>query len=247
MRSSSCGLQGTTFDGDTAAIDRPQLRARAHVFATNPDMLHSSILPQHNEWSTVLRNLRLVVVDEAHSYHGIFGSHVALVLRRLRRICARYGASPRFVLCSATIANPLEHASTLTGIPAESIACVVDDGGPAAPRTIAIWQPAELPQGSVVEWHERMAPGAAKRRVSSLAEASRILTALIRHGIRTIAFVLTRAVAENLLASTRDLLPDELRSKVRKSYWNLCGFELCPRLTVHFLALSRPAAHSHPP
>lgn len=208
---------GATFDGDTAEADRPELRRRAHAFATNPDMLHATVLPHHAEWSEVLRGLRLVVLDEAHSYHGVWGSHVALVLRRLRRVCALYGSSPVFVCCSATIANPREHVAALTGLRPDSIACVSRDGGPAARRTIALWRPALLPASAALEWHEGLAPGAARRRVSSLAEAARLLAALVSHGVRTIAFVLTRGVAENLLAATRELLPDEMKSKVKEA------------------------------
>jgi DEAD/DEAH box helicase domain-containing protein len=205
---------GATFDGDTAEADRPQLRLRAHAFATNPDMLHATILPRHAEWAPVLRGLKIVVLDEAHTYHGVWGSHVALVLRRLRRLCAMYGSSPVFVCCSATIANPREHVSALTGLHHDSVACVSRDGGPSSRRTIALWRPALLPASTTQEWHQRLAPGAARRRVSSLAEAARLLAALVSHRIRTIAFVLTRGVAENLLAATRELLPDGVKNKV---------------------------------
>ena len=122
-----------SYDGDTAQVDRPQLRQRAHAFLTNPDMLHASVLPQHAEWASVLRQLKLVVVDEAHAYHGVFGSHVGLVLRRLRRICAKYGSRPRFVCCSATIANPLQHAARLLGLAEEELALVgAEQAGPRA-------------------------------------------------------------------------------------------------------------------
>jgi len=106
-----------TFDGDTPQIERPEVRKRARVILTNPDMLHIGILPNHQSWSRLLRHLKYVVVDEAHIYRGVFGSHVACVLRRLRRLCQLYGSNPQFICCSATIANPGEHAARLVGCP----------------------------------------------------------------------------------------------------------------------------------
>ena len=127
------GLRPAIYDGDTETERRPQIRRTANVILTNPDMLHVGILPHHDRWGDVLHNLRYVVVDEAHVYRGVFGSHVGNVLRRLRRLARAYGAEPRFLLASATIANPGELALALTGTPAT----VVDDGhlGPGASAT----------------------------------------------------------------------------------------------------------------
>src|SRR5881398_247110 len=126
------------YDGDTPGERRWQIRRWANLILTNPDMLHVGVLPHHDRWGDVLSNLRYVVVDEAHVYRGVFGSHVGNVLRRLRRIARVYGSDPQFLLASATIANPAELAEGLTGRPA----MVVDrDGAPHSEREIAIWNP----------------------------------------------------------------------------------------------------------
>src|ERR671921_2957670 len=127
------------YDGDTPREQRLQIRRRSNVILTNPDMLHLGILPNHRAWADVFANLAVVVVDEAHVYRGVFGSHVANVLRRLRRIAAAYGTAPRFVLASATIANPVELAERLTGL--EPFTLVDRDGAPAAERRVAVWNP----------------------------------------------------------------------------------------------------------
>ena len=197
---------------------------RCHVFLSNPDLLAATILPRHDEWSEVLSNLSLVAVDEAHAYHGVFGSHVSLVLRRLRRLCALYGASPTFVGCSATIASPRAHFALLTGLPAEAIAAVADDGAPRGERVCAVWNPPERPPSEAdadpfcfredVEEEGRQ-PGGARRRVSTLAEAARLLALLVRHGLKTLAFVKARSVAELLVERTRALLPTEQAERLQ--------------------------------
>ena len=131
-------LLAAAFDGDTPMVDRPQLRRKCHAFLTNPDILHSTVLRKHSEWADVLANLKVIAVDECHAYRGVFGSHVALVLRRLRRLCARYGSHPTIVCCSATIANPREHASALTGVASADLAVVDADGGARGPRSLAL-------------------------------------------------------------------------------------------------------------
>src|SRR6184192_2306832 len=126
------------YDGDTPTERRWQIRKWANVILTNPDMLHVGVLPHHDRWADVLHNLRYVVVDEAHVYRGVFGSHVGNVLRRLRRLAGVYGASPQLLFASATIANPGELAAALGGVEAT----VVDrDGAPRAERTVALWNP----------------------------------------------------------------------------------------------------------
>ena len=127
------------YDGDTRKEDRAQVRRRSNLILTNPDMLHMGILPHHRQWAELFANLAVVVVDEAHVYRGVFGSHVANVLRRLRRIAGAYGTEPRFVLASATIANPVELAERLTGL--APVALVDEDGSPGASRKIAMWNP----------------------------------------------------------------------------------------------------------
>ena len=127
------------YDGDTPREARADIRRRANIVLTNPDMLHVGILPNHAAWAELFANLAIVVVDEAHVYRGVFGSHVANVLRRLRRIAAAYGTTPRFLLASATIANPVELAERLTGL--EDVGLIDQDGSPAPGRQIAIWNP----------------------------------------------------------------------------------------------------------
>ena len=205
-------LLAATLDGDTPKADRLQLRQRCHVFLSNPDLLAATILPRHDEWSEVLSNLALVAVDEAHAYHGVFGSHVALVLRRLRRLCALYGASPTFVGCSATIASPRAHFALLTGLPPAAIAAVTDDGAPRGERVVAVWNPPVRPPSDAdaapFDFGEaRPPPGGARRRASTLEEAAQLLALLARHGLKTIAFVKARSVAELLVERTRALLP----------------------------------------
>ncbi|KAL3928792.1 MAG: hypothetical protein SGPRY_002238 [Prymnesium sp.] len=200
-------LLAATLDGDTSQPDRRQLCRRCHVFLTNPDLLHATLLPNHGEWAEVLANLKLLVVDEAHAYHGVFGSHVSLVLRRLRRLCTHYRASPRIVCCSATIGQPREHMAALTGLPLEAIASIERDGSPSGWRSFALWNPPPLRSIEVMEWHEKLPPGTARRRLSSLGEAARLLSLFVSHQIRTIAFVHARSVAELLLQRTHELLP----------------------------------------
>ncbi|MEA2220722.1 MAG: box helicase protein, partial [Solirubrobacteraceae bacterium] len=169
------------YDGDTAREQRGQIRRRANLVLTNPDMLHMGILPNHRMWGDFLSNLAVVVVDEAHVYRGVFGSHVANVLRRLRRIADAYGTAPRFLLASATIANPVELAERLTGL--EEIALVDRDGSPGARRQIAMWNPP-------------LTDEALGTRASALGEAAEIVTELARRGARTICFIKSRKAVE---------------------------------------------------
>jgi len=127
------------YDGDTPRGERAAIRRRSNLVLTNPDMLHVGILPNHAAWAELFANLAFVVIDEAHVYRGVFGSHVANVLRRLRRVAARYGTEPRFLLASATIANPLELAERLTGL--DEITLIGTDTAPTAQRTVAMWNP----------------------------------------------------------------------------------------------------------
>ena len=132
-------VRPSIYDGDTKREERTAIRKRSNLILTNPDMLHMGILPNHAAWGDFFANLAVVVVDEAHVYRGVFGSHVGNVLRRLRRIAAAYGTDPRFLLASATIANPVELAEGLTGL--DGFAHVERDGSPGAARSIAMWNP----------------------------------------------------------------------------------------------------------
>lgn len=127
-----------TYDGDTPAPQRRKLRDNGAVVLTNPDMLHQAILPNHSRWNKFFSNLRYVVLDEVHAYRGVFGSHLANVIRRLKRVCHHYGTDPQFICCSATIANPVEHAARITGVPME---LVDDDGSPRGPKRFVLWNP----------------------------------------------------------------------------------------------------------
>ena len=174
-------LRAETYDGDTPSGARASIRRKANVVLTNPDMLHVGILPHHELWRTFLRRLRFVVVDEAHVLRGVFGSHVALVLRRLRRLAARYGADPTFAFASATIGNPADHASQLVGLPVHA---VTDDGAPTGERHFAFWNPPFLSDADD-----------GKRR-SSNVESSKIVAELVTQGSRTLAFSKSRIAAE---------------------------------------------------
>src|SRR4051812_23292423 len=132
------------YDGDTEAERRWQIRKWSNLVLSNPDMLHVGVLPHHDRWGDVLTNLAYVVVDEAHVYRGVFGSHVGNVLRRLRRLARVYGADPQFLLASATISNPGELARSLTGL---DVTVVEDDAAPRAERTVALWNPPLLDEG----------------------------------------------------------------------------------------------------
>ncbi|MGH2957742.1 MAG: DEAD/DEAH box helicase, partial [Solirubrobacterales bacterium] len=170
------GLREAIYDGDTPREDRPSIRRRANLVLTNPDMLNIGVLPHHKRWGDFLANLGWVVVDEAHTYRGVFGSHVANVLRRLRRVARLYGSEPRFVLTSATIANPTELAERLTGLPFELLD---DDGAPRAGREIAMWNP------PVIDEHTQT-------RRSPVSETADLLCELISRGVRTICFMRSR-------------------------------------------------------
>ncbi|HEX2291309.1 MAG TPA: DEAD/DEAH box helicase, partial [Pseudonocardiaceae bacterium] len=137
------GVRPAGYDGDTPMAERDWVRSHARWVFTNPDMLHHGLLARHDRWARLLRRLRFVVIDECHAYRGVFGSHVALLLRRLRRVAARYGAHPVFVLASATVADPGASATRLTGL--DTVA-VIEDSSPRGERTVALWEPPLLPE-----------------------------------------------------------------------------------------------------
>ncbi len=171
------------YDGDTPRDARGDVRKRANVVLTNPDMLHVGILPHHGAWERLFSHLRIVVVDEAHVYRGVFGSHVANVLRRLLRVAAAYGSDVRVLLASATIANPVDLAERLTGL--EDIGLIEQDGSPTPHRQIAMWNPPLVDEtiGS---------------RRSALGEAAELLAKLVRDGARCICFMKSRKGVELL-------------------------------------------------
>ncbi|MBX5469030.1 MAG: DEAD/DEAH box helicase [Thermoleophilaceae bacterium] len=185
-------LRHAIYDGDTPREERRAIRRRSNLILTNPDMLNVAILPHHRQWGDVLKNLAWVVIDEAHVYRGVFGSHVANVLRRLRRLANAYGTEPRFILTSATIANPLELAERLTGV---EMRLVDRDGAPAAERQIAMWNPPLLDEDT----------GA---RASALSEAAGLLCELVQEGVRTICFLKSRRGVELIQKFARLRLED---------------------------------------
>ena len=187
------GLRCATYDGDTAPEERGEVRRSAQVLLTNPDMLHLGILPNHQMWRGFFRHLEYVVFDESHVYRGVFGSHVANVIRRLRRICALYGAAPKFVMCSATIANPGEHAENLAGLPFEVID---DDGAPYGGKDFVMWNPPLIDEAKTA-------------RRSHNSEATHAMSELARQGVRTITFSRTRKLAELVYVYVRDRLRED--------------------------------------
>jgi DEAD/DEAH box helicase domain-containing protein len=207
------------YDGDTKREERLAIRRRSNLVLTNPDMLHVGILPNHPAWADFFANLAVVVVDEAHVYRGVFGAHVANVLRRLRRIAAAYGTTPRILLASATIANPVELAERLTGL--EDVQLVDEDGSPSARRQIAMWNPPVVDE-------------ALQLRRSALGEAADLLAELVREGARTICFIKSRKAVELVARLVREALGPELGERVapyRAGYTPQQRRELEARLT----------------
>ncbi|MDE3132355.1 MAG: DEAD/DEAH box helicase, partial [Acidobacteriota bacterium] len=172
------------YDGDTPSQERPAIRRRSNLVITNPDMLHVGILPHHGAWGDLFANLAFVVIDEAHVYRGVFGSHVANVLRRLRRVAALHGSRPRLLLASATIANPVELATRLTGL--DPVNLVDNDTAPLPARRTVIWNPPLL--------DEQLGT-----RASTLGEAAVLLAELVSAGARTICFMKSRKGVELIL------------------------------------------------
>ncbi len=179
-----------TYDGDTPQTSRSRLRREGNIILTNPDMLHVGILPNHTLWAHFLKNLKFVVVDEAHVYRGVFGSHVAVVLRRLTRLCRMYDNRPQFICCSATIANPGEHIERLTG---HQPVVVTEDGSPQAPKQFALWNPPFLDEKKT-------------GRRSPNGEAANLFAEMVRREVRNITFTRARVVAELILNYARQAL-----------------------------------------
>ncbi|WP_406209810.1 DEAD/DEAH box helicase [Streptomyces decoyicus] len=193
-------VRPAVYDGDTPVEEREWVRQYGNYVLTNPDMLHRGILPAHARWSSFLRALRYVVIDECHSYRGVFGSHVAQVIRRLRRICARYGSEPVFLLASATAAKPAQAATRLTGLPVVEI---TEDTSPRGELVFALWEP------PLTELHGEQ--GAPVRRTAT-AETADLLTDLAVQGVRTVAFVRSRRGAELIALIAQERLAEVDRS-----------------------------------
>ena len=192
-------IRAAIYDGDTPRGERAAIRKRANLVLTNPDMLHVGILPNHPAWGDLLANLAFVVVDEAHVYRGVFGSHVANVLRRLRRAAAIHGTEPRFLLASATIANPTELAERLTGL--DDFNLIDHDDAPRASRRVAMWNPPLLDEELGV-------------RGSALYEAAEVFSDLVTAGAKTICFMKSRKGVELILRHARDRLDPDIAERI---------------------------------
>jgi len=177
-----------TFDGDTPQDARKAIRQRANVVLTNPDMLHAGILPHHTKWARLFENLRYIVIDELHSYRGVFGSHLANVLRRLKRLCDFYGAKPQFICCSATIANPGELAQALTG---HTFHLIDRNGAPAGERYMIFYNPPVVNRQLGI-------------RRSYINETRRIAMEFLDHGQQTLVFANNRLATEVLVTYLKD-------------------------------------------
>ena len=190
------GLRAAAYDGDTPPDERRWIRDHCQYVLTNPDLVHHSLLPGHQRWAPFLRSLRYVVIDECHVYRGVFGSHLAVLLRRLRRVAAHYGSFPTFILASATVADPAAQASALIGMP---VRAVVDDGSPRESMTFGLWEPGLVPGTSGDGVDQQEVP----HRRSAVAETADLLADLVVDGVQTVAFAHSRAGVEAIAASAR--------------------------------------------
>ena len=191
-----------TYDGDTPPNVRQVIRMAGHIVVTNPDMLHTAILPHHTKWVKLFENLRYVVIDELHAYRGVFGSHVANVIRRLKRICRFYGSRPQFLCASATIRNPREHAERLLE---EPVRLIDDNGAPSGERHFVFYNPPLVNRQLGI-------------RRSSVLETQKLAAHLLRSGIQTIVFARSRVRVEILLTYLQELVKDELGAKSIRGY-----------------------------
>lgn len=204
--SSSIGV----YDGDTSEGNRIWLRDNARVLITNPDMLHVSILPFHKRFSRILSNLRFIVIDEAHTYKGAFGCHTALIFRRLNRLCSHvYGSEPSFIFCTATSANPDEHAKELANL--STIKLIKNDGSPSTRKLFVLWNPPSNEELEIGDKRLKSNIGTRlsnqkNHRSSPIMEISYLLAEMVQHGLRCIAFCKSRKLCELVLYYTRGIL-----------------------------------------
>ena len=187
-------IKAYTYDGDTPASARTAIRQAGHVVVTNPDMLHQGILPHHAKWVKLFENLRYVVIDEIHAYRGVFGSNLANVLRRLKRICAFYGSDPTFICCSATIQNPRELAETMTG---KEMLLIDRNGAPAGERHVVFYNPPVVNAQLGI-------------RAGSIPETRNIAAGMLKAGVQNIVFARARLTVEVLVRYLKDMVRDPL-------------------------------------
>lgn len=193
------GLRAATFDGDTPGDARQAIRLNGDIVVSNPDMLHQAILPHHTKWAQFFENLRYVVIDEVHTYRGVFGSHVANVIRRLRRVCAFYGVRPQFILCSATIGNAAEHASALIE---DAVEAITESGAPTGDKHILLWNPPVVNPDLGI-------------RASARSQANRIARMAIKAGLKTMVFCQSRLMVEVLTKYLKEVFDHDPRKPRR--------------------------------
>ncbi|MDR0184675.1 DEAD/DEAH box helicase [Lysobacter sp. UC] len=199
----SLGVRTFTFDGDTPGDARQAIRLHGDIVVSNPDMLHQGILPHHTKWAQFFENLRYVVIDEVHSYRGVFGSHVANVIRRLQRICAFYGSKPQFILCSATIGNPKAHAEALTE---RDVTAVTESGAPSGDKHVLLWNPPVVNPDLGL-------------RASARSQSNLIARLAIKAGLKTLVFAQSRLMVEVLTKYLKDVFDSDPRKPARiRSY-----------------------------
>ncbi len=198
-RAGALGVRADTFDGDTPGDARQAIRLHGDIVVSNPDMLHQAILPHHTKWAQFFENLRYIVIDEVHTYRGVFGAHVANVIRRLKRVCAFYGASPQFILCSATIGNPVEHATNLIELPVHAI---TESGAPSGDRHVLLWNPPVTNPDLGL-------------RASARSQSNRIARLAIKAGLKTLVFAASRTMVEVLTKYLKDVFDHDPRKPAR--------------------------------
>ncbi len=198
-RAGDLGVRANTFDGDTPGDARQAIRLHGEIVVSNPDMLHQAILPHHTKWAQFFEQLKYVVIDEVHTYRGVFGSHVANLMRRLKRICAFYGSSPQFILCSATIGNPAEHAAALIEAPVHAI---TDSGAPVGEKHVLLWNPPVVNPDLGL-------------RASARSQSNRIARLAIKAKLKTLVFAPSRTMVEVLTKYLKDVFDHDPRKPAR--------------------------------
>ncbi|MGO4276108.1 DEAD/DEAH box helicase, partial [Paenibacillus sp. TAF58] len=195
-------IKSFTYDGDTAPAIRQLVRTVGHIVITNPDMLHAAILPHHTKWVSLFSNLKFIVIDELHTYRGVFGSHVANVIRRLQRICQFYGSNPLFICTSATIANPKELAEQLTGKP---MRLINDNGAPRGRKHFVFYNPPIVNKSLNI-------------RKSATVEVNQLAKEFLLNKVQTIVFARSRVRVELILSHLQELVKNELGAKSIRGY-----------------------------
>jgi len=198
-RAGQLGVKAFTFDGDTPGDARAAVRLHGDIVVSNPDMLHLAILPHHTKWAQFFENLQYVVIDEIHTYRGVFGSHVANVLRRLKRVCAFYGSNPQFILCSATIGNPKAHAEALIE---HEVTAITESGAPTGDKQVLLWNPPVVNPDLGL-------------RASARSQSNRIARLAIRAGLKTLVFAQSRTMVEVLTKYLKDVFDNDPRKPAR--------------------------------